>query len=113
MNDKLKTRPCLSCDGAMHYGEQEETLTYQGNTLIYMQPGWHCAACDNGILEDADNEIHDAALHELVAHVRSHARAEKLKPVDSETSDLFSPTSPPESDSVRQVGLSGAGITPA
>jgi YgiT-type zinc finger domain-containing protein len=111
MNENEKTRPCPSCDGAMQYGEQEETLTYQGNTLIYMQPGWYCAACDNGILEDADNEVHDAALHELIAHVRSHARAEKFRPVGAEMSGLFSPTSPPESDSARQVGLSGAGIT--
>jgi YgiT-type zinc finger domain-containing protein len=65
MNENEKTRPCPSCDGAMRRREQEETLTYQGHTLTYMQPGWHCDTCDDGILEDAGNEVHDAALHEL------------------------------------------------
>jgi YgiT-type zinc finger domain-containing protein len=57
MKENEKTRSCPSCDGAMQRGEWEETLTYQGQTLIYMQLGWHCDACDNGILEDADNEV--------------------------------------------------------
>jgi len=86
MNENDKTRPCPSCNGAMHYGEQEETLTYQGHTLIYMQPGWHCGACNNGILEDADNKVHDTALHELIAHVRSHAIAGELRPVGASMS---------------------------
>jgi YgiT-type zinc finger domain-containing protein len=86
MNENEKTRPCPSCDCAMHHGEQKETLIYQGHTLNYMQPGWHCDACNNGILEDADNEVHDTALHELIAHVRSHAIAGELRPVGASVS---------------------------
>ena len=71
MNENEKTRPCPSCDGVMRRGEREETLTYQGHTLTYMQPGWHCDACDDGILEDSDNEVHDAALHELMARAKN------------------------------------------
>jgi YgiT-type zinc finger domain-containing protein len=71
MNENEKTRPCPSCDGVMRRSEREETLAYQGHTLTHMQLGWYCDACDEGILEDADNEVHDTALHELIARARS------------------------------------------
>ena len=45
MNENEKTRPCPSCDGVMRRGELEETLSYQGHMLTYVQPGWHCDAC--------------------------------------------------------------------
>ncbi len=71
MSQTEKTRPCPSCGGAMIYGEREETVTYQGRSLTYLQPGWHCDACDDGIVEGADNEIADAALHEVMAQAKN------------------------------------------
>lgn len=64
------TRPCPSCGKPMHYGERDETVTYLGHALTYLQPGWHCDACGDGIIEGADNEIADAALHEVMAQAK-------------------------------------------
>lgn len=55
----------------MRRGDRDETLTFHGRSLTYRQPGWHCEACGDGVLEDADNEVHDAALHELMALARN------------------------------------------
>ena len=35
----------------MRRGIREETVTYKGESLTYQQPGWHCDACDDGVLE--------------------------------------------------------------
>lgn len=67
MSASHDTRPCPSCGGTMVYGEREETVTYQGHSLTYLQPGWHCDGCDDGIVEGLDNEVADAALHEVTA----------------------------------------------
>lgn len=61
---------CPTCDGSLRRGERNEQLTYQGQSMRYLQPGWFCATCDDGILEGEDNEVHDAALHELMARAR-------------------------------------------
>lgn len=65
-----KTRVCPSCGGVMRRGVQEETVTFQGHTLTYLQPGWHCENADDGILEGSDNAYHDAALHEVMARAK-------------------------------------------
>ena len=65
------TRPCPSCGGPMSYGERDETVTYQGHALTYLQPGWHCDECDDGIVDGADNEVADAALHEVMARAKN------------------------------------------
>jgi HTH-type transcriptional regulator/antitoxin MqsA len=67
---KAKTRPCPSCGGVMRRGIPEETVTYKGESLSYQQPGWHCDACGDGILEGSDNLVHDAALHEVMARAK-------------------------------------------
>ncbi|OYQ37963.1 hypothetical protein CHU95_00110 [Niveispirillum lacus] len=59
------TRPCPSCGGRMSRGTEAETLRLAGHSLTYQQPGWHCADCEDGILEGADNEAADIALREL------------------------------------------------
>ncbi len=71
MNGIDEVRPCPSCAGTMRHGEQEETVTYQGESLTYLQPGWHCEVCGDGIIEGADNEIADAALHEVMARAKN------------------------------------------
>lgn len=70
MSDTPTTRPCPSCGASMRREELEETVTCQGQSLSYLQPGWHCAECGDGILEGIDNEVHDAALHEVMARAR-------------------------------------------
>ncbi len=65
-----KTRPCPSCGGVMRRSVQEETVTYQGHSLTYSQPGWHCENGDDGVLEGSDNDYHDAALHEVMARAK-------------------------------------------
>ena len=65
-----KTRPCPSCDGVMRRSVQEETVTFQGETLTYLQPGWHCETGDDGVLEGSDNDYADAALHEVMARAK-------------------------------------------
>ena len=70
INNDRQSRSCPSCGGEMRRGEQPETVSYQGRTLSYLQPGWHCADCGDGVLEGADNEVHDAALHEVMAQAR-------------------------------------------
>ena len=65
-----KTRPCPSCGDEMHYGERDETVTYQGHSLTFSQPGWHCDGCGDGIVDGADNEVADAALHEVMAQAK-------------------------------------------
>jgi len=65
-----RTRPCPSCDGIMRRGIKPDTVTYQGESLTYDQPGWHCESCDDGILADTDNAVHDAALHEVMARAK-------------------------------------------
>jgi HTH-type transcriptional regulator/antitoxin MqsA len=67
---KEKTRPCPSCDGVMRRGVREETITFQDTALTYQQPGWHCGNCDDGVLEGADNDYADAALHEVMARAK-------------------------------------------
>lgn len=65
-----ETRPCPSCEGVMRRGAREETVTYQGEALTYRQPGWHCDSCGDGVLEGPDNEVADAALHEVMARAK-------------------------------------------
>jgi HTH-type transcriptional regulator/antitoxin MqsA len=65
-----KTKPCPSCDGVMRRGVQEETVIFQGESLTYQQPGWHCENGDDGVLEGADNDYADAALHEVMARAK-------------------------------------------
>ncbi len=62
-----KTRPCPSCGGIMRRGVQEETVIYQGESLTYLQPGWHCENGDDGVLEGSDNDHADAALRKVMA----------------------------------------------
>jgi YgiT-type zinc finger domain-containing protein len=64
------TRPCPSCDSVMRRGVQEETVTFQGESLTYQQPGWHCENGDDGVLEGSDNDYADAALHEVMARAK-------------------------------------------
>ncbi len=47
-----------------------ETVAFQGHSLTYEQPGWHCETCDEGVLEGEDNAFHDAALHEVMARAK-------------------------------------------
>ena len=54
------TRPCPSCDGLMRRGERERTVTYRDESLTYLQPGWHCDACDDGILEGEEGAVSNA-----------------------------------------------------
>lgn len=70
MSIEERTRPCPSCGGVMRRQVQEETVTFGGESLTYLQPGWRCDACEDGILEGADNEYHDAALHEVMARAK-------------------------------------------
>jgi YgiT-type zinc finger domain-containing protein len=44
-----------------------ETVSFQAHSLSYEQPGWHCAACGEGVLDGPDNAFQDAALHEVMA----------------------------------------------
>lgn len=67
MSTKEKTKSCPSCEGWMRHEFRETEIEYQGYTLKYSQPGWWCDTCDDGILEGEDNEIHDVALHEVMA----------------------------------------------
>ena len=69
-DDSDRTRPCPSCDGLMRRSVRKETVAFQGESLAYDQPGWHCETCDDGILVDEDNLVHDAALHEVMARAR-------------------------------------------
>lgn len=55
----------------MTYGERDETVHYQEHALTYLQPGWHCDACGDGIVDGSDNEIADAALHEVMARAKN------------------------------------------
>lgn len=71
---ELKKRPCSSCGGTMTRGTQPETITLDGHSLTYQQPGWHCADCDDGIIEGADNEAGDAALRRLKEMVNAASR---------------------------------------
>jgi HTH-type transcriptional regulator/antitoxin MqsA len=54
----------------MRRGVQEETVTFQGHSLTYLQPGWHCENGDDGILDGSDNAYHDPALHEVIARAK-------------------------------------------
>ena len=54
----------------MRRGDRQETVTYKGESLTYLQPGWHCETGDDGILEGFDNDYHDAALHEVMARAK-------------------------------------------
>lgn len=65
-----ETRVCPSCGGVMRRGEKEETVTFGGHSLTYLQPGWHCEIGDDGVLEGPDNAFHDAALHEVMARAK-------------------------------------------
>jgi YgiT-type zinc finger domain-containing protein len=64
------TRRCPACGGMMRRAVRNETVTFQGHSLTYEQPGWHCEACDEGVLEGDDNAFHDAALHEVMARAK-------------------------------------------
>ena len=70
MTGKPETRRCPACDGVMQRKVMEETIAFQGQSLRYQQPGWHCDACDEGVLEGSDNVFHDAALHEVMARAK-------------------------------------------
>ena len=65
-----ETRPCPSGGSGMRRGEQESAVTYSGESLTYIQPGWYCETGDDGVLEGADNLYHDAALHEVMARAK-------------------------------------------
>ena len=65
-----ETKSCPSCGGVMRRDVQKETVTYEGETLTYQQPGWYCESGDDGVLEGADNDHHDAALHEVMARAK-------------------------------------------
>ena len=65
-----KTRLCPSCGGIMRREGHKETVTFQGETLTYLQPGWHCENGDDGVLEGSDNDYADAALHEVMARAK-------------------------------------------
>jgi len=54
----------------MRRGVANETVTFRGHSLTYEQPGWHCDACDEGVLDGEDNAFHDAALHEVMARAK-------------------------------------------
>ncbi|MBI1776044.1 MAG: type II toxin-antitoxin system MqsA family antitoxin [Proteobacteria bacterium] len=67
----METRPCLSCgQGAMRRGERRETIKVDGYEHAYMQPGWYCDSCEDGVLVDEDNMVADAALREAKAHAK-------------------------------------------
>lgn len=70
MTTEEKSRPCPSCGGVMRRGIQQEVVTFKNESLSYEQPGWHCEACGDGVLEGADNEYHDAALNEIRARAK-------------------------------------------
>ncbi len=69
MTDEPLTRRCPACGGIMHRAVTNETVTFQGHSLRYEQPGWQCETCDEGVLEGEDNAFHDAALREVMAPV--------------------------------------------
>ncbi|MGH7024020.1 MAG: type II TA system antitoxin MqsA family protein [Caulobacteraceae bacterium] len=75
MNSEKSTRPCPCRGGVMRRGARPETVSFRGESLTYEQPGWHCDACDDGILEGADNEYHDAAL------VMARAKGSPISPL--------------------------------
>ena len=64
------TRRCPACSGIMRRTVTNETVTFQGHSLRYEQPGWQCETCDEGVLEGDDNAFHDAALHEVMARAK-------------------------------------------
>lgn len=70
MSAEQKTRRCPACGGAMERKVMNETVSFQDQSLSYEQPGWHCEACDEGVLEGPDNAFHDAALHEVMARAK-------------------------------------------
>jgi HTH-type transcriptional regulator/antitoxin MqsA len=70
MSAEQQTRRCPACGGAMQRKVMDETITFQGHSLKYQQPGWHCEACGEGVLEGSDNAFHDAALHEVMARAK-------------------------------------------
>ena len=70
MTDEPLTRRCPACGGIMHRAVTNETVTFQGHSLRYEQPGWQCQTCDEGVLEGEDNAFHDAALHEVMARAK-------------------------------------------
>lgn len=70
MSTQKKTRACPSCEGRMHRGFREQEAVYQGHAMKYSQPGWWCKSCDDGVLDGEDNEVHDAALHEVMARAK-------------------------------------------
>lgn len=67
MKSQKKTMTCPSCKERMTRSSRMQEAMYQGHSLKYSQPGWWCTACEEGVLEGEDNEIHDAALHEVMA----------------------------------------------
>jgi len=70
MSAEQMTRRCPACGGVMERKVMNETITFEGHSLSYEQPGWHCDACGEGVLEGADNTFHDAALHEVMASAK-------------------------------------------
>ena len=72
VEEKMRPRP--SSAGVMRRGVQAETATFQGESLIYHQPGWRCANCDDGVLEGSDNDYADAALHTALHAVMARAK---------------------------------------
>jgi HTH-type transcriptional regulator/antitoxin MqsA len=70
MSTSKKTRACPSCEGRMLRGFKEQEAVYQGQAMKYSPPGWWCKSCAEGVLEGEDNEVHDAALHEVMARAK-------------------------------------------
>jgi len=64
------SHPCPSCEGQMRRGVRDQQVEYHGQSHIYRQPGWWCEECDDGILGARDNEVADAALHEVMARAK-------------------------------------------
>jgi HTH-type transcriptional regulator/antitoxin MqsA len=54
----------------MRRGVINETITFQGHSLNYEQPGWYRETCDEGVFEGEDDLFHDAALHEAMAKAK-------------------------------------------
>jgi len=70
MSSEQLTRRCPACGGEMSRAVINETVSFQDHSLTYEQPGWHCEACGEGVLEGSDNAFHDAALHEVMARAK-------------------------------------------
>ncbi len=65
-------------------GDAQPTSNRTGPTQTYVQPGWWCDACEEGILESDDNEFADAALHEVMVRAKRERGDHIMHKTDSE-----------------------------